>query len=725
MKRITTLTTLISLYSVVLLWAQNTIPTIPRSVGFAGMNIQLDEDARAVIQSDVKALLGNKKFWDAKLDRCVMFFPLIEGVLIDEDVPVDFKFLAVQESGLQPDAVSASNAVGFWQFKKETAVDYGLRVNDQVDERKNIISSTRAAAQYLKKSNIQFNNWIASLYSYYLGAGGISKTIPTEWAYAREVQLNGKSDRYILRFLAHKIAIESSIDRYQSPNTIALLEYPKASGRTLASIASEVEIDEVSLRTHNRWLTGNDIPSDKEYSLIIPVNNDQLSNTRSRLASLKTPNQRDNFTQKDIGFPILNRAQGYSSSLLLYEINGLPGIMADNSDNIESLARKAKVSFSSFLRYNDMSERDPIVPGSVYYLAKKNKKAAVPFHTVRDGESLWKVSQIYGIRLKNLVKYNRMDNRNQRPQTGRVLWLAKRRPKNTPVEVIEIPVEDEWRPGVNKSQPRMATQETFSTSTELPSNPPANNTNKIPQNSSERKVYTPKMADTPPSNDTKKSLPDSGDGVEITDVNSIPTNSSKSNTSANSTKPNRRAPSFNPNDDDKVVIINDEEEANRAKTANTRPAASNKNNTTASTTKPTTTTPPASSTATKPKTTATLPTPTSSGNAKAIVHVVEAGQTYFSISKMYDVTVNDVLYWNNLTLDSKLAVGQKLKISPVGNTISQQPIKEEFLTHTVAPKETMFSISQKYGVKIDDIKEWNGLSDNGVKIGQQLKIKKQ
>ncbi|MFN3382870.1 MAG: lytic transglycosylase domain-containing protein, partial [Runella zeae] len=319
MKRIATLTTFISLYSVVLLWAQNTIPTIPRSVGFAGMNIQLDEDARAVIQTDVKALLGNKKFWDAKLDRCVMFFPLIEGVLIDEDVPVDFKFLAVQESGLQPDAVSASNAVGFWQFKKETAVDYGLRVNDQVDERKNIISSTRAAAQYLKKSNIQFNNWIASLYSYYLGAGGISKTIPTEWAYAREVQLNGKSDRYILRFLAHKIAIESSIDRYQSPNTIALLEYPKASGRTLASIASEVEIDEVTLRTHNRWLTGNDIPSDKEYSLIIPVNNDQLSNTRSRLASLKTPNQRDNFTQKDIGFPILNRAQGYSSSLLLYE----------------------------------------------------------------------------------------------------------------------------------------------------------------------------------------------------------------------------------------------------------------------------------------------------------------------------------------------------------------------------------------------------------------------
>ena len=234
MKRIVALTTLFSFFLVGFVVAQApAVPTVPRSVGFAGMNVQLDEDARAVVQTDVKALMGNKKFWEAKLDRCLLFFPIVEGILIDEDVPVDFKYLAVQESNLQPDAVSASNAVGFWQFKKETALDYGLRVDDQIDERKNITSSTRAAAKYLKKSNTQFNNWVASLYSYYLGAGGISKTIPAEWGYAREIKLDGKSDRYILRFLAHKIAIESAIERYQSPNQFVLLEYPQAGGRSL------------------------------------------------------------------------------------------------------------------------------------------------------------------------------------------------------------------------------------------------------------------------------------------------------------------------------------------------------------------------------------------------------------------------------------------------------------------------------------------------------------
>jgi membrane-bound lytic murein transglycosylase D len=721
MKRILTLTTFISFFFISKLWAQApSVPNVPRSVGFAGMNVQLDEDARAVVQADVKALLANKKFWEAKLDRCLLFFPIVEGILIDEDVPVDFKYLAVQESNLQPDAVSASNAVGFWQFKKETAVDYGLRVDDQVDERKNITSSTRAAAKYLKKSNVQFNNWIASLYSYYLGAGGISKTIPAEWGYAREIKLDGKSDRYILRFLAHKIAIESAIERYQSLNRTALLEYPQASGRTLDGIAKEFGIDEVALRTQNRWITGNDIPSDKEYSLILPVNNDQYEAVRNRLAVFKKPNQRDNFTQKDIGFPVLVRAEGYKNDLLLYEINGLPGIMAGGNDNVESLAKKSRVSFSSFLRYNEMSERDPVTPGDVYYLAKKNKRAVVPYHTVREGESLWKVAQIYGIRLKFLVKYNRIDNRNQRLQTGRVLWLTKKRPRNKPVEVIEVP-QDEWVPGSGKSQPRPAVQETARNEPA-----PASN-NKIPQKPSDRKVYTPKMADAP-ATDAKTS-----GGVEVAESGSA----TPAEKTTQTTKPNKRAPSFNPVDDDRVVIINDEETAKPKTTNNTKQTAANNKKSTAETkppvksvqtvesdkqggveVKPTAQTPPV-------KTPPTTPTPPQSTNNKPVTHTVEAGQTFYSISKMYDVTVNDILYWNNLGQDAKLLSGQKLTIRPVGNTLAQQPKAEEFTNHTVVQGETMFSISQKYGVKVDQIKEWNELPDTGVKIGQQLKIKKQ
>ena len=87
-----------------------------------------------------------------------LYFPIIENIFKEEGVPDDFKYLSLQESGLISDAVSTSNAVGFWQFKDFTAREVGLRVDKQIDERKNIVSSTRGAAVYLKRNNFLMNN---------------------------------------------------------------------------------------------------------------------------------------------------------------------------------------------------------------------------------------------------------------------------------------------------------------------------------------------------------------------------------------------------------------------------------------------------------------------------------------------------------------------------------------------------------------------------------------
>ena len=235
----------------------------------------------------------------------------------------------------------------------------------------------------------------------------------------------------------------------------------------------------------------------------------------------------------------------------------------------------------------------------------------------------------------------------------------------------------------------------------------------------------------------QKSTDSKDGGVEFTESATLTESKpgKQPSSSSTTTKPNRRAPSFNPSDDDRIVIINDE---STAKNSKSKP--SNTKNTTPSTKSATNetfqkqTTPATQSKQEKVTTKPTTQDPTPStpknnapaaSSGKAVVHVVEAGQTFYSISKIYDVTVNDILYWNNLTQDAKLLSGQKLNIRPVGNTLDQQPKAAEFITHTVAQGETMFSISQKYGVKVDLIKEWNELPDTGVKIGQQIKIKKQ
>ena len=86
------------------------IPDVPNSVQFGGIVVKLDNGARRIIETDIRSLMANRRFWEDKMDRAVLYFPILEAILIEEEVPIDFKYLAVQESSLTPDAVSSSNA---------------------------------------------------------------------------------------------------------------------------------------------------------------------------------------------------------------------------------------------------------------------------------------------------------------------------------------------------------------------------------------------------------------------------------------------------------------------------------------------------------------------------------------------------------------------------------------------------------------------------------------
>lgn len=110
----------------------------------------------------------------------------------------------------------------------------------------------------------------------------------------------------------------------------------------------------------------------------------------------------------------------------------------------------------------------------------------------------------------------------------------------------------------------------------------------------------------------------------------------------------------------------------------------------------------------------------------ATVHKVAEKETLFSISRLYNVTIDDLMQWNNLT-DNSLAVGQELVIKkPVAATASPlvQRVPSQMKTaqtvHTVGPKETLFSISRQYGISVQQIREWNTLTSDELMIGQQL-----
>ena len=116
------------------------------------------------------------------------------------------------------------------------------------------------------------------------------------------------------------------------------------------------------------------------------------------------------------------------------------------------------------------------------------------------------------------------------------------------------------------------------------------------------------------------------------------------------------------------------------------------------------------------------------GGGSGFTHTVAAKETMYSISRLYSVSIDDIKQWNNLK-DNSLSIGQTLIIRK-GNTSSspsaQKSAPDTGLskdgTHTVAAKETMYSISRQYGISVQQLKEWNKLEGNDISIGQQLVV---
>ena len=105
------------------------------------------------------------------------YFPMIEDVFDSYGLPVELKYMAVIESALNPNAVSRAGATGLWQFMYSTGRSYGLTINSIVDERRDPVKATHAAARYLKDLYGIYNDWILVIAAYNCGPGNVNKAI--------------------------------------------------------------------------------------------------------------------------------------------------------------------------------------------------------------------------------------------------------------------------------------------------------------------------------------------------------------------------------------------------------------------------------------------------------------------------------------------------------------------------------------------------------------------
>lgn len=153
-------------------------PEIPDEIRFCGEKIDLTRyNMREGIDRELTSFTYFHSSTLLLIKRANRYFPIIEPILKRNGIPDDFKYLAVIESNLDPNATSSARAVGLWQFMENTARQYGLRITPTVDERRNISQSTEAACLYLKEAYLKYGDWISVASSYNAGMGRISGQI--------------------------------------------------------------------------------------------------------------------------------------------------------------------------------------------------------------------------------------------------------------------------------------------------------------------------------------------------------------------------------------------------------------------------------------------------------------------------------------------------------------------------------------------------------------------
>jgi membrane-bound lytic murein transglycosylase D len=401
--------------------------------------VVLNEPVKKWVNLFSGSLKGSFDRWVGRLGQ---YGPTIEHILKEEGVPADLIYLAMIESGFNLKATSHAAATGPWQFISSTGRMYGLCYDPFLDERRDVVKSTRAAARHLKDLHKIYADWYLAFAAYNAGPGKVNNAIKRSgstnyWTLAapRSRHLRQETKDYVPKVLAalhivkHYRKFGYTEKSFGAPMEYDRVKIPDATDLGVIAKCSGVSAEEV--RAMNpALLMGVTAPS-REVEVFIPKG------------------AKEDFQRRYAAVPAGERVSNLSYTV-------------GRRETLNSVARKFGIAAAKLTKMNNLSSKTKLTPGQTLTVpatasallamasgggsgfagAGGSERAggtkSIVYHKVKRGETLAAIARKYGASTAQLSKWNKMSARS-RLRIGQKLKIHRAVPSTEDVGLAALP----------------------------------------------------------------------------------------------------------------------------------------------------------------------------------------------------------------------------------------------------------------------------------------------